>query len=551
MNIVLSDRQLCDLEMLLNGSYSPLDTYLNSQDYQSVVDNFELVNGDFFPIPIVLDLSESQINNISLQQEIYLTNDENLPLAKLTVSDIYKPNLEDECLKVLGTVDKNHPYVAYLLDRKETTYYVSGKLEKCQPIKHSDYNKYRLTPLDAKAQIASRGWTNIIGFQTRNPMHRCHYEVTQYLTQQVADQTGESTGLLLTPTVGVTQECDIDYFTRVKCYINLLQHYPTNSVDLCLLPLAMRMAGPREALLHAVIRRNYGCTHFIVGRDHAGPSYKPSDPSKASFYGPYDAHQLAQKYQDRLGIKILLMQEMVYVENKSTYLPVDKLQLDDKTCNISGSRLREMLLNNEPIPEWFTYPDIAKILKDQTIALNRQGICIYFVGLSGSGKSTLVKHLKSRLMEENLNARQITILDGDIVRQQLSKGLGFTAEDRSLNVRRIGYVASLVVKHGGICLVANIAPFDTDRQYNRQLIENNGKYIEVYVKTPLDMCRKRDCKGLYLKAENNEIKLTGVNDPFDEPNNSHYVVDNSNYDQLEKIVDDIIGNLKESGHLSN
>lgn len=542
--VILTERQLCDLEMLLNGSYAPVTSYLNQTDYNSVILELKLTNGQFFPVPITLDVSEKTANLIKIDDLVILTNDENLPLAQLQVKEIYQPNLELECQQVLGTTDLNHPYAKHLLQREYQTYCLSGSLTQLNQFLHCDFNGYRLTPATAKTLIQQQGWQNVIGFQTRNPMHRCHYEITRYLMDQVQSESDQSTGLLLTPTVGVTQECDIDYFTRVKSYVALMEKYPNDTALLCLLPLAMRMAGPREALLHAIVRRNYGCTHFVIGRDHAGPSYKPSDPTKASFYQPYEAHQLAERYQSELGIKILLMQEMVYVGNRDIFVPINQLQSNDQVCQISGTRMRDMLVTGETIPTWFSFPEIIQILRSNIRKPNQQGFCIYFVGLSGSGKTTLVKHLKNSLMEHDLNQRQITILDADIIRQHLSRGLGFSAADRSTNVQRIGFAASLVVQHGGICLVANIAPFERDRQINRELIEKHGHYIEVYIKTPLDVCQTRDCKGLYQKAQKGEINLTGVNDPFEEPLNSHFTIDCSVPDDIDLIISEIICYLK-------
>lgn len=539
---ILTSRQLCDLEMILNESYSPLTTFMNSCDYTSVVNNLELSDGQFFPVPIILDLPESEASLINIGNPLVLTDTENLPIVSMIVDSLYKPDLEEECRQVLGTTDLNHPYAKFLLDRNYTTYYVSGPLTQLNPIIHPDFQKLRMTPVEVKSMFKYPNWSAVIGFQTRNPIHRCHYQMTLHMMKQLSESTGRDVKLLITPTVGVSQECDIDYYTRVQCYISILDKYPENKANLCLLPLSMKMAGPREALLHAIVRRNYGCTHFIIGRDHAGPSYQPSDKSKKSFYEPYDAHHLAIKYQDRLGISILLMGEMVYASNRDQYVPIDQLTETDQRENISGTRLRELLESNQPIPEWYTFPEITNILKYNIKTPEQTGICIYFMGLSGSGKSTLVKFLKNQLMEYNLYHRQITILDADQIRQNLSKGLGFSAEDRSINVRRIGYVASLIVKHGGICLVANIAPYEVDREYNRQLIKKEGFYYEVFVNTSLDKCKSRDCKGLYSKASQNLIKLTGVNDPFEVPS-SDLVISSDNWKDLELINDKIIANL--------
>lgn len=546
---VLTFRQLCDLEMILNGSYHPLSTFMNSLDYYSVVSNLELSNGDFFPVPIVLDLPESEASLLDIGDQLILTNSENLPIASMTIDSLFKPDLKNECLKVLNTDDLNHPYVKFLLDRNYITYYVSGPMIEMNPIIHYDFRALRKKPDEIKKMFQTRKWSTIIGFQTRNPIHKCHYEMTLHTMNKLSSSDNE-TKLLITPTVGVSQECDIDYYTRVQCYLSILNKYPSNSTELVLLPLSMKMAGPREALLHAIVRKNYGCTHFIIGRDHAGPSYKPSDTSKKSFYEPYEAHHLAIKYQDKLGINILLMNEMVYVSNRNQYVPIDQLTLTDQCETISGTKLREMLESNQLIPNWYTFPEISNILRNSVKTPKQTGICVYFIGLSGSGKSTLVKCLKTQLMEYNLYNRKITILDADEIRQNLSKGLGFSAEDRSINVRRIGYVASLIVKHGGICLVANIAPYEIDREYNRKLIRNDGLYYEVYVNTPLNKCKERDCKGLYQKASQNLIKLTGVNDPFEIPIVSDLVIENNDVVDLELTNNKIISFLLENRYIS-
>ncbi len=567
-NVILTPRQLCELEMILDGSYNPVTTYMSQADYESVCQNLELTNGEFFPLPINLDLTQSQLTklNVTVGDTLTLMNDENLPLASLEVGEIYQPDLNQECEKTLGTTDTNHPYAKTLLERTESTYYLAGKLTQVNAFQHSDFSAWRRTPAETRELIKQHGWEQVVGFQTRNPMHRCHYEVTLQLTREVAAASASasansgggvnhaSTGLLLTPTVGVTQECDIDYYTRVKCYIQLVKRYPEEfSADLCLLPLAMRMAGPREALLHAVVRRNYGCTHFIIGRDHAGPSYKPSD-GRASFYGPYEAHELARKYESRLGIKTLFMQMMSYVSNIDSYLPDNQITKEQQVFvkNISGTQFREMLLSGETIPEWFSFPETVQTLKDHLRTPREEGFCIYTMGLSGGGKTTLVKRLKDRLMEHNLYKRNITILDADIIRQNLSKGLGFSREDRSTNVQRIGYVASEIVKHGGIVLVANIAPYRDDREINRVAISKEGHYYGVYVDTSLETCKARDCKGLYALAEKGEIKMTGVNDPYEVPDSSEcqFIFQSENHQSLDNEVNLILKTLIDANLIS-
>ena len=382
----------------------------------------------------------------------------------------------------------------------------------------------------------SQNWSTVpvVAFQTRNPMHRSHYELTKY----ALDKAGPNSKLILQPIVGVTQECDIDYFTRVKCYIKLLEYYPKDSVQLSLLPLSMRMAGPREALWHALIRQNYGATHFVVGRDHAGPSCK--NEQGEPFYDPYGAHELLEKVKDQLQIKVVKSKLIVYVSTLNQYMPIDEVTEEHKQGikMISGTEQRRLLREQQEIPEWFSFPEIIKELRKTVPTTNNQGMCIYLVGLSGSGKTTVSSHLVRELREYLTGGRQITVLDGDIVRRNLSKGLGFSRQDRSTNVRRIGFVASEIVKHRGVVICANIAPYHDDREYNRKLISKHGNYIEVFVNTPVETCEKRDVKGLYAKARSGEIKLTGVNDPFETPENAEITLETESINQqVAKVID--------------
>ena len=562
--VVLSGRALCDLELLLNGGFSPLTGYLGESDYKAVVDTCRLANGTVWPMPIVFRVNSEEVDKYredlddtllrTGEHHIILTDSTNLPLAKFYPTDFYQPDLHHECKMVYGSDDTNHPYVQEVLANPDV-YYLGGRVERIQLPNHFDFQSLRLTPVEAKAQIAARGWKKVVGFQTRNPMHRSHQELTLRAlseVQQDAQTEGVSDtecGILLHPVVGVTQACDVDYHTRVRCYQKLIHHYPDNSVMLSLLPLSMRMAGPREALWHALIRRNYGCTHFVVGRDHAGPSYKRKDGE--SFYGPYDAHDLVEKFSDEIGIKVVLSKWMVYVEETNDYQTVDKVPKGHTVKNISGTQQRELLRTGQPIPEWFTYPDIVEELRQDFRPHHQRGFCLYLVGLSGCGKTTLVGALHEKL-SEIVNNRKISVLDGDIVRQHLSKGLGFSREDRSTNVRRIGYVASEIVRHGGISLVANIAPYRDDRLANREIIEaqSAGGYVEVYVDTSLDDCETRDCKGLYRLAREGKIKeFTGISDPFETPEKPEITVTMSQPSQVSQAVETVVAYLRQQGFL--
>jgi sulfate adenylyltransferase len=523
--MILDDKTLGDLICLLNGQFSPLNTFMGEKDWKNVCENLHLENGSFFPLPITLSVKKG---SVKLGEIIHLCDNTNYILAKLEVSQIYTPDINWECKKAYGTEDDNHPYVKYKLNQIGMEY-ITGELKEVNKPRFYDFLEYRLTPEEVKKYIKENNWKTIVGFQTRNPMHRAHYELTKYALNKTEDTNAK---LLLNPVVGQTQSVDVDYATRVHCYKAMLNKYQENVVLLSLLPLTMRMAGPREACLHALIRKNYGCTHFVVGRDHAGPSYKKK--SGETFYGPYEAQELFFKYSKELGIKPIVSKMIVYNETKKIYQPIDDVSPSDNVLKLSGTEVRNRLKTGGEIPGWFSYPEIVKILRD---SVKKRGICYYFIGLSACGKTTAANELKVKL-QEKYPGKEITILDGDIVRQNLSKGLGFSKKDRSTNVRRIGFVANEIVKHGGIVIAANIAPYDEDRQANRKLIEsNNGKYYEIWMNTPLEICEKRDVKGLYKLAREGAItQFTGISDPFEKPTNPDFTIFENNIQSVIDII---------------
>ncbi len=542
--IILEDRILCDLEMIILGGFAPLNGFLNENDYNSVLENCRLCDGTVWPLPIVLPIKEKEHDKLRNDAVITLKDKTGLPIARLIVESRWKPDLFRECEFAYGSSDTNHPYVDIVLGLKNCWYY-GGRIEKIMDVKHYDFMEYRLSAEKCREMIARYQKSSIgngdgeptrslacVGFQTRNPMHRSHFELTKYALKKC----GENAILILMPVVGITQSCDVDYQVRTRCYKKLLPYYD-GKAELVLIPLSMRMAGPREAVLHAIIRKNYGCTHFIVGRDHAGPSYKKKDGT--DFYGPYDAHALVEKYKADIGIEIVLSKMIVYVENLEKYLPMDEVREGDKVMNISGTEQRRLLKNGLEIPAWFSFPEIIEELRLEYKMLNKRGLCIYLTGLSGSGKSTIANFLMEKIME-NEKERKITMLDADIVRTNLSKGLGFSRDDRSTNVRRIGYVCSEIVKHGGIAIVANIAPYEDDRKYNRGIIEGaGGTYVECFVDTTLEKCEERDIKGLYALARKGIIKeFTGISDPYEIPVNPEIVIDGEM--NLDIIIDKII-----------
>ena len=534
---VLTDRQICDLEMILNGGFSPLGGFLGKDDYESVINDLRLNDGRLWPIPIMLDVTSEFAQSISIGNKITLKDKEGFSLAIMEITDIWEPDRIKEAKLVFGTDDDSHPGVDYLLNECNPLY-VGGTLDCIDFPHHYDYQHLRHTPEVLKQKFQEMGWNNIVAFQTRNPLHRAHVEMTLRAIKEI------NANLLIHPVVGMTKPGDVDHYTRVRCYNHVLDKYPDNSAILSLLPLAMRMGGPREALWHAIIRKNYGCTHLIVGRDHAGPG---NDKDGNPFYGPYDAQDIIEKYKDEIGIQMVPFKFLVFLPDQNSYKPIDEVPdgIDYKT--VSGSELRKHLDEGTDIPDWFTYQEVAKELQKSRPPKAERGFTIFFTGLSGSGKSTLANGLLIKLLENG--SRPVTLLDGDIVRTHLSSELGFSKEHRSLNVRRIGFVASEITKNNGIAICAPIAPYKKDRRFNRKLISKLGSYIEIYVSTSIDKCEERDVKGLYKLAREGVIKeFTGISDPYEAPGNSEIIIDSSGI-APEKLVDQIYHKIEKIGYI--
>ncbi|MBD3305999.1 bifunctional sulfate adenylyltransferase/adenylylsulfate kinase [candidate division KSB3 bacterium] len=510
----LTPRQQCDLELLLNGGFSPLRGFMCRKDYEAVCASMRLADGTVWPLPIVLDVDEEFAQHLEVNQKIALRDPEGVMLAVLHVEEVWQPDRRAEVEAVYQTANEEHPGVAYILNSTHP-WYVGGRLEGIQLPEHYDFRSLRLTPEELRHEFARLAWRKVIAFQTRNPMHRAHYELTVRAVREY------EANLLIHPVVGMTKPGDVDHYTRVRCYQALLPHYPKHTAKLSLLPIAMRLGGPREALWHAIIRKNYGCTHLIVGRDHAGPG---SDSSGTPFYGPYEAQALLQQYEEEVNVKMVPFAMMVYAEEKDAYVPLNEVEEDVRTLSISGTELRTRLAEGREIPEWFTFPEVAAELRRTYPPRYKQGFTVFFTGLSGSGKSTIAKVLLVRLLE--MGGRPVTLLDGDIVRKNLSSELGFSKEHRDLNIRRIGFVANEISKNGGIAICAPIAPYDSVRKEVRSLVEPRGGFVLVHVATPLEVCEQRDRKGLYAKARAGLIKeFTGISDPYEEPQDAETVID--------------------------
>ena len=508
----LKDRQLFDLEMLMVGGFAPLEGFMNEADYKSVVETMRLTDGELFPIPIVLDIPDS--SDFEVGESIVLCDQFGNPLAVIGVESRYTPDKKDEVQKVYGTEDMLHPGVRYVMNQMHDTY-IGGKIHKLQLEARHDFKEFRYTPEELQTVFKEKGWNEVVAFQTRNPMHRAHFE----LVKRAHEKTGAP--VLIHPVVGMTREGDIDYITRVHTYRVVCEEYGKDFTFLALLPLAMRMAGPREVLWHMIVRKNYGCTHLISGRDHAGPG---ADSNGVPFYGPYEARDLGMRYAEEIGIEIVPSDELAYVPARGEYVSTEELVPDEETANLSGTEFRRKLFAGEDIPEWFSFPESIAELQVGVAKQKRRGVTLFFTGLSGSGKSTVANIVASKLLE--IQDREITLLDGDVIRNHLTSELGFSKEHRDLNVQRVGYVASEITKHGGIAVCSLIAPYRQARDKARELVEAQGSFVEVYVATPLEVCEERDVKGLYEKARKGIIKgFTGIDDPYESPEHAELVID--------------------------
>lgn len=534
----LTARQICDLELLLSGGFSPLTGFMARQDYEGVCQNMRLKSGVLWPMPITLDVKEEFAKTLKPgTSKIALRDPEGVMLAVLHVDEVWQPDRKAEAESVFGTASPAHPGVGYLLNQSNP-WYVGGRIEGMQLPSHYDFRSLRLTPAELRAEFARLGWRRVVAFQTRNPMHRAHVELTFRAAKQV------EANLLIHPSVGMTKPGDVDYFTRVRCYQLLLSKFPAGTVKLSLLPLAMRMGGPREAIWHALIRKNHGVTHFIVGRDHAGPG---NDTNGKPFYGPYDAQELFKKHEADIGVTMVPFSMMVYLEDQDQYVPDNEIPKGSRVLNISGTELRKRLNEGRDIPAWFTYPEVVTELRRSFPPRHKQGVTVFFTGLSGSGKSTIANVLLTKFLETG--GRPVTLLDGDLVRKHLSSELGFSKEHRDINIRRIGYVASEITKNGGIAICAPIAPYDATRKHVRGMVESGGGFILVHIATPVETCEQRDRKGLYAKARAGILKeFTGISDPYEVPTDAEVTINTADLTP-EEAAQEIILHLEREGFI--
>ena len=533
-SVQISSRSLCDLELLATGAFSPIDRFMRKNDYERVLTEMRLNDGALFPIQVTLPVEESALP--SWGEQITLSDSRNNTLAVMQIEEIYHWDAQREARLVLGTTDPRHPLVSEMVRWGKV--YVSGELKIIDLPKYHDFQELRRTPTQVRAIMEKMGNGNVVAFQTRNPMHRIHEELTKRSAEEVDGS------LLIHPVVGMTKPGDVDHYTRVRVYRALVEHYyDKNRTMLSLLPLAMRMAGPRETLWHAIIRRNYGANYFIIGRDHAGPG---NDSHGRPFYGPYEAQMMVTQYANEVGVQPIEFKELIYLADEERYEEQDKIPEGARIFSISGTQVRDdYLAKGKPLPEWFTRKETAEILQQMYPPRHKQGVCIWFTGLSGSGKSTTAEVLTALLLERG---RQVTLLDGDVVRTHLSKGLGFSRDDRDTNILRIGFVAGEIARHGGTVICAAISPYRATRNEARKMV-GEERFIEVFVDTPIDVCEQRDIKGLYARARRGQITgFTGVDDPYEtpvDPEITLYTVDIGPEENAQKIVD----YLEERGYL--
>jgi sulfate adenylyltransferase len=538
-SVTLTQRQVCDLELLMNGAYSPLKGFMCQDEYESVIDNMRLLNGLLWPMPVTFDVTEDFIakHNISSSSKIALQDGEGFMLAVLSVQSVWSPDKDREAEKVYGTTSSDHPGVSYLKEKTHPVY-IGGTIQGVQLPEYYVFGMYRRTPKKQRELFAKKGWRKIIAYQTSKIIHRLHRELLLNIAKE------NQAHILIHPTIGSTKPGDTHYYTRVHCYEAVLKYFPEQIAMLSIMPLSMRMAGAREALWYGIIHQNYGCTHFIIGPNHASP------PTTDNADCSYQAQKLIKKYQQELDIKMIPVEEYQYFAASESFLPVSHAkQKNEKGLRFSEGKVRENLHENKPIPNWCSFPEVLEVMVKAYPPRSKQGFTLFFTGLSGSGKSTIAKIVNAQLIEQG--NRPVTLLDGDVVRLNLSSELGFSKEHRDLNIKRIGFVANEITKNTGVAICAPIAPYTKSRREVRELIEQHGAFIEIHVSTPLEVCEGRDRKGLYAKARAGIIpEFTGISDPYETPERPELAIDTSKISPLE-ASQEVILYLFQKGFLDN
>ena len=526
--VLLTQRQKCDLELLVTGALSPLTGFMHQKEYESVINNTSLLDGTVWPIPYYLDVTEEQAESIKVGDVVALRDVEGYMPAIMIVESKWSPDKNKEAESIYGTTDVEHPGVDYLLNVVGDVY-LGGRVSAIQLPFHYDFEGLRFTPAELRQHFDKLGWRTIVAFHTSKPMHAVHYEMTMRASKQA------NAHILIHPVVGMAKPGDLHYYSRVHCYEAILKQYPKSLVTLALIPMAMRMAGPREALMNAIIRQNYGCTHYIIGTEHAAPP-NVRDSGKR-FYATGASQRYVEKYKRSIEIEIIDIEELCYDEDKERFITrTDGKQALCSSESFSNTHVLNSLLRQEEIPKWVTFPEVLAALQQSYPPRSQRGLTLFFTGFSGSGKSTLARIIYAKFIEEG--KRPVTLLDGDVVRLNLSSELGFSKKDRNTNVRRIGYVASEITKNRGVAICAPIAPYKDIRREIRKKIEEYGSFIEIHVSTTIEECESRDRKGLYAKARKGIIpEFTGISDPYDIPEKPEIRIDTKGISPVQAAQD--------------
>ncbi len=537
-SVDLDRRQLCDLELLLNGGLSPLEGFMGAADFAGVCSRMRLADGVFWPLPLTLDVDEATAARLTVGEPAALRDGEGVMIAALTVEEIFRPDREAEAAALFGADDRNRDSVARFFHRTPPVA-IAGRIEGLQPPVHYDFRELRLTPLELRRKFARLGWRKVLAYQTHRIMHRAQ----QVASLTAAQEAGAS--LLIHPVVGLNQPGDVDHYARVRCYQEIVPHYPAFLARLNLLPLAVRGGGPSEAMLHAIIHKNHGCTHFMVEQNGEGSVLEVRG---APGYGDARAREAVSAHAAELGIEMVPAEEFVYAENRKRHIRAAGAETDDRVLKMTGEDVRNRLADGREIPDWFSLPGVVRELRRRLPGRNLQGFTVFCTGLSGSGKSTIANGLRVKLLE--LGGRGVTLLDGDLVRKNLSSELGFSKEHRDLNIRRIGFVASEITRGGGVAICAPIAPYDSVRHEVREMVRPCGGFILVHVSTPLEVCEARDRKGMYAKARAGIIKeFTGISDPYEVPVDADVRIDTAQVTP-DEAVREVLLYLEREGYIS-
>jgi sulfate adenylyltransferase len=533
----LSWKQICELELLLNGALSPLTGYMNQAERHSVLSGMKLPDGLFWPRPVMLVVSEKAAQNLAAGQTVALRDSEGVMPAILHISEVWPADPEAE----MALAEASGVPLART-QAEAGQFYVGGRLEGVTLPPRHDFLNLRLTPAEMREQFARLGWRKVMAYQPSQALHRPQYEFLLRTAMQ------QEANLLIHAVAGSDPVLESGHFALVRACQALMPRLPASTSMLALNPMTPWAAGPRKTLLKAIMARNYGCSQLVTGGETVLESlHKESSQRRGQDTPNLSSDTVYAVAKESLGVTLLPFPRMVYVEDRDEWLPEETVPADTRSESMSGAELTRRLMQNIKVPEWFSFPEVLDEMRKAYPPRKQQGFTVFFTGLSGSGKSTIARALTVRLME--MGGRRVSLLDGDIVRTHLSSELGFSKAHRDINIRRIGFVASEITKHGGTAICAPIAPYQATRRAVRSMIEEWGGFLEIHVSTSVEVCEGRDRKGLYAKARAGLIpEFTGVSDPYEIPENAELTIDTTRY-SVEEAVQMIVLKLEHEGYL--